>query len=91
VSPWQISTKTTRWLSSPSGWDREFESPFLQRGVGCEPGFVARTDLPLRRLIRINGLVCERDDLFNGLHIYDRGVLEKENQSNGPAGFAWRS
>ena len=52
---------------------------------------VARTDLPLRRLIRINGLVCERDDLFNGLHIYDRSVLEKENQANGPAGFAWRS
>jgi len=35
VSPSQISTKTTRWLSSPSGWDREFESPFLQRRV-CE-------------------------------------------------------
>jgi hypothetical protein len=71
--------------------NRKFESISLQRRVQCEPGFVARTDLPLRRLIRINGLVCERDDLFNGLHIYDRGVLEKENQSNGPAGFAWRS
>jgi hypothetical protein len=33
VSPSQISTKTTRWLSSPSGWDREFESPFLQQTV----------------------------------------------------------
>ena len=30
-------------------WDQRFESPFLQRRVQCEPGFVARTDLPLRR------------------------------------------
>jgi hypothetical protein len=25
--------------SSPSGWDREFESGLLQRGVGCEPAW----------------------------------------------------
>jgi hypothetical protein len=30
----------------------KFESISLQRRVQCEPGFVARTDLPLRRLIR---------------------------------------
>ena len=33
LKPRQISTKTTRWPSSPSGWDRAFESPFLQQGV----------------------------------------------------------
>jgi hypothetical protein len=32
--------------------DRGFESCSLQRRVQCEPGFVARTDLPLRRPTR---------------------------------------
>jgi hypothetical protein len=33
LKPRQISSKTTGRLSSPSGWDREFESPFLQQTV----------------------------------------------------------